>query len=244
MRTLSPQGLAMIKNHEGLRLSAYKPVSKEKYYTIGYGHYGSDVYSGMQITEKQAEALLMQDIKKFEGFVNNKAFVPLTASLNQNQFDALVSFAFNTGEGNLQKLTGGNRSLKEIADAMLLYNKGSGQVLPGLVTRRKSERELFLSSSAPGIPSKDEWNKMTKEEQEKFMMDIPINGGGRVGDGIGMGDFFEGVDNGFQSGVDAVTNVNTYKTIGMYAAVIIVGIVLIGLIVLMTMQSGGLNANG
>lgn len=150
--SLSQEGLNRIKNHEGLRLTAYKPVAAEKEYTIGYGHYGSDVSAGMTITEERATELLMQDIRKFESFVNNPKFVPQIDQLNQNQFDALVSFAFNAGEGNLQKLTGQGRSLNEIANAMLLYNKGSGQVLPGLIKRRASERELFLSNAPGGTP--------------------------------------------------------------------------------------------
>ena len=64
--------------------------------------------------------------------------------MNQNQFDALVSFSFNCGIGNLQTLVK-NRSLNEIGEALLLYNKADGKVLQGLVNRRKKERELFFT---------------------------------------------------------------------------------------------------
>ena len=64
--------------------------------------------------------------------------------LTQNQFDALTSFTYNCGNGNLQKLVSG-RDAATVADKLLLYNKGGGKVLPGLVRRREEERALFLS---------------------------------------------------------------------------------------------------
>ncbi|MCM3176235.1 lysozyme [Paenibacillus sp. MER 99-2] len=144
MRKISEEGISFIKKHEGVRLTAYKPVKAERFYTIGYGHYGSDVTPNMVITLKQAENILLSDLRKFENFVNNPSYVPMTEILNQNQFDALVSFAFNTGQGNLKKLCGNNRTLKDISEAILLYVNGASGVLQGLVTRRKAERELFL----------------------------------------------------------------------------------------------------
>ena len=137
----SQNGINLIKQFEGCRLSAYKPVAAEKYYTIGYGHYGADVSSGMKITQDQAENYLRADLAKYESAVNSTGL-----KLNQNQFDALVSFTYNYGAGNLKKLIA-NRNLSQIADALLLYNKGSGKVLPGLTKRRKAERELFLKSN-------------------------------------------------------------------------------------------------
>ncbi|MDE6738048.1 MAG: glycoside hydrolase family protein, partial [Lachnospiraceae bacterium] len=65
-------------------------------------------------------------------------------SLNQNQFDALTSFCYNCGNGSLEKLVNG-RDAATVADKLLLYNKGGGKVLPGLVRRREEERELFLA---------------------------------------------------------------------------------------------------
>jgi len=134
----SQNGIELIKKFEGCRLDAYKAVPTEKYYTIGYGHYGEDVKKGMVITHAQAEAYLRKDIEKFEKAVN-----ALTFNLNQNQFDALVSFTYNCGAGNLKRLVS-NRTLADIPDAILLYNKSGGKVLKGLVRRRKAERELFL----------------------------------------------------------------------------------------------------
>lgn len=127
---------------EGIRLSAYKPVAAEKYWTIGIGHYGADVTPNMVITRERAFELFDEDIKKYEQAVEKN----VTLKLSQAQFDALVSFAYNCGVGNLQKLVKG-RDYQQIADAMLLYNKGSGKVLPGLTRRRKWEHDLFLSGT-------------------------------------------------------------------------------------------------
>lgn len=103
-RKIGQAGLALIKQYEGCRLAAYRCAAGV--WTIGYGH-TAGVHSGMTITQAQADAYLRQDIAKFEGYVNNPAYVPITANLNQNQFDALVSFAFNLGAGNLRKLCKG-----------------------------------------------------------------------------------------------------------------------------------------
>lgn len=110
-------------------------------WTIGYGH-TAGVKKGQVITQAQADSFLRDDLAKYEKYV-----ISTGLSLNQNQFDALVSFAYNCGQGNLKKLIKG-RTLAEIADAMLLYNKGGGKVLAGLVKRRKAEQQLFLSGGS------------------------------------------------------------------------------------------------
>lgn len=141
-KELGAAGLELIKSFEGCRLTAYKPVPTEKHWTIGWGHYGADVTEGMTITQAQADALLVKDCAGSVAAVNNPGYCPITDTLNQNQFDALVSFAFNCGSGGLKTLCA-NRTAAEIAEKMLLYNKGGGKVLPGLVRRRKAEQELF-----------------------------------------------------------------------------------------------------
>lgn len=130
-------GINLIKSFEGLRLKAYKPVATEKYYTIGYGHYGADVKPDMVITADYAEALLRLDLDKSERAVNS-----YERNWNQNQFDALVSFTFNCGVANLKRLVT-NRTNAQIAEKIVLYNKAGGKVLKGLVRRRKAEQELF-----------------------------------------------------------------------------------------------------
>ena len=84
-RKIGQAGLALIKQYEGCRLAAYRCAAGV--WTIGYGH-TAGVHSGMTITQAQADAYLQQDIAKFEGYVNNPAYVPITEQLNQNQFDA------------------------------------------------------------------------------------------------------------------------------------------------------------
>ena len=140
---ISENGLNLIISFEGFCPKATKAVKTEKYYTIGYGHYGKDVDENQTITKEEALLLLKKDIKRFETKVMkyNNCY-----NFTQNEFDALVSFAYNVG--NIDQLTAkGTRTKKEIADAMLLYIKSGGKVLNGLRKRRNKERELFLNCS-------------------------------------------------------------------------------------------------
>lgn len=152
----SQTGIDLIKSFEGLVLTAYKPVKAEPYYTIGYGHYGSEVKYGQTITKAQAEQILKNDLIKYETAVTTYNFV---YSWNQNEFDALVSFTFNCGTGSLKNLLkNGTRSRAEIRKAILLYNKDvSGNMLAGLVRRRKAELELFNRpvTEQPTTPDKE-----------------------------------------------------------------------------------------
>lgn len=138
----SQTGINLIKKYEGCRLQAYKPIPTEQFWTIGYGHYGPDVKPGQMITQAEAEVLLGIDLKKYEQAVESTT----PFALNQAQFDALVSFAYNCGVGNLKKLVSG-RTAPQVADAILKYTKAGGKVLPGLARRRQEERDLFCSSS-------------------------------------------------------------------------------------------------
>lgn len=110
-------------------------------WTIGYGH-TAGVYKGMKISQAQADEYLKQDVAKFEKYINNPSYVPFTDKLNQNQFDALVSFAFNLGQGNVKKLCTG-RVMNQIPSAMQQYCKAAGKTLPGLQRRRKAEAALY-----------------------------------------------------------------------------------------------------
>lgn len=151
-KRIGQAGLALIKQYEGCRLAAYK--CSAGVWTIGYGH-TAGVHSGMTITQAQADAYLQQDIAKFEGYVNNPAYVPITANLNQNQFDALVSFAFNLGAGNLRKLCKG-RTAAQIAQAMTQYCKANGKVLAGLRRRRAAEQALFNKPVSAATPAQNQ----------------------------------------------------------------------------------------
>lgn len=141
-RKISQAGIKLIKSFEGCCLKAYKPVPTEQYWTIGWGHYGQDVAEGMTITQEKADSMLVTDLAKYEGYVNDPAYVPVTAKLNQNQFDALVSFCYNCGNGSLKQLCKG-RTIAQIAENITKYNKGGGNVLAGLVRRRMAELELY-----------------------------------------------------------------------------------------------------
>ncbi|MDQ0169195.1 lysozyme [Paenibacillus tundrae] len=145
MFKISKVGIDLIKSFEGCKLTAYKPYAHEEYWTIGWGHYGSDVKPGQTITQAQADAMLISDLARYEAYVNNPVYVPLTNKLNQNQFDALVSFCYNTGQSNLKKLCVAPRTLAQIAAKMPEYNKAGGKVSNGLVRRRKAEVTLFNS---------------------------------------------------------------------------------------------------
>ena len=122
----------------------------EKYYTIGYGHYGKDVAPNQQITQQEAERLLAKDLQQRADFINKQ----VTAKLTQHQFDALVSFVYNRGEGNFlstrlyKVLKAGN--MQRAADAFLDDENWNITRLPfnvreGLKNRRQKERNYFLT---------------------------------------------------------------------------------------------------
>ncbi len=138
-RKIGQAGLALIKQFEGCRLAAYQ--CSAGVWTIGYGH-TAGVHKGMKIMQAQADEYLKQDVAKFEKYVNNPSYVPFTDKLNQNQFDALVSFAFNLGQGNVKKMCTG-RTINQIPSAMQQYCKAAGKTLPGLQRRRKAEAALY-----------------------------------------------------------------------------------------------------
>ena len=141
---VSEKCINIIKKYEGCRLTAYKPVATEKYWTIGYGHYGSDVKQGMIITQSQAEEFLKKDLVKFENHVMKYDHV---YHWTQSEFDACVSFCYNVGSIN-QLTDNGTRTKQQIASKMLEYNKAGGKILAGLTKRRKDEQALFLSSTS------------------------------------------------------------------------------------------------
>ncbi len=151
---MSENGYSLIKQFEGCRLTAYKAVSTETYYTIGWGHYGSDVYKGMTITQAQADAYLVQDVASSQTAVNtflNKNGI----SIGQNQYDALVSFTYNLGNvwvststfqlKTILKNGYQNYTDSQIRTAFTNWNKSGGNVLAGLTRRRNAEADLFLT---------------------------------------------------------------------------------------------------
>lgn len=182
-RKISNAGVKLIKSFEGCKLTAYKPVPTEQYWTIGWGHYGSDVKQGMTITQAQADAMLIADLAKYEAYVNNPSFVPVTDKLTQNQFDALTSFCYNTGPENLKKLCK-DRTIAQIAASITNYNKAGGKVLNGLVRRRKAELDLYNTPDIPKIELEDKITVIVngKQIEGAFMINntvlIPLRAAG------------------------------------------------------------------
>ena len=140
---ISQKGIDLIKEFEGFRSKAYRCPAGV--WTIGFGH-TAGVKPGMVITREQGEAMLRKDLKIYEAKVVNALG---NAPTTQGQWDALVSFCYNAGPGNLLKSSmlrlhkQGN--YKAAAEAFMKWTKGGGRVLPGLVRRRKAERNLYLS---------------------------------------------------------------------------------------------------
>ena len=139
----SPKGIALIIEFEGLRLKAYQCPGGV--WTIGYGH-TAGVKHGMVITEAQAEEYLKANLIAFERYLNG-----LGLTLNQNQFDALVSLIYNIGIGNFQKSTllrkaRINANDNSIMDEFLRWVYSKGRVLPGLQRRRLREMKLYFSN--------------------------------------------------------------------------------------------------
>ena len=133
---ISDNGLNLIKGFEGCRLTAYR--DSVGVWTIGYGH-TKGVHSGQTISMGQATEYLRQDCANAERNVNS---FDSKYHWNQNQFDALVSFAFNIGSIN-QLVGNGSKSISEISARIPLFCHAGGKKLTGLVTRRNVEKALF-----------------------------------------------------------------------------------------------------
>lgn len=140
----SQTGIDLIKKYEGCRLTAY--LCPANVWTIGYGH-TAGVQKGQTITQAQAEKFLVEDLAKFETRVNK--YYP-AYTWNQNEFDALVSFAYNIGSID-QLTTNGTRNRTTIAEKIVLYTKAGDKVLTGLVRRREEEQALFLLGKSEEI---------------------------------------------------------------------------------------------
>ncbi|MDU3928507.1 MAG: lysozyme [Enterobacter asburiae] len=143
----SEKGIALIKQFEGCKLTAYQ--DSVGVWTIGYGWTqpvdGKPIRAGMTIKQETAERLLKTGLVSYESDVSRLVKVGLT----QGQFDALVSFTYNLGARSLststllRKINSGDYA--GAADEFLRWNKAGGKVLNGLTRRREAERALFLS---------------------------------------------------------------------------------------------------
>lgn len=156
---ISERGLNLIKSFEGCRLSSYKCPSNK--WTIGYGH-TQGVCEGMVITQEQADKFLFEDVQRFVNAVNQ---YQSRFNFNQNEYDALVSFTYNCGEGSLQAVMSCCNTKQEIAEECKLYNRSStGQILNGLVRRREEEYKLFMSESNNNTNNNDGYSYAEKGE--------------------------------------------------------------------------------
>lgn len=139
---IGTKGLEMIKHFEGLELNAYQCAAGV--WTIGYGH-TKDVQQGMVISEDTANEMLVEELNEYESYITGL----VTVELNQNQFDAMVSWVYNLGVGNLKAST-----LLKVLNAgdyagvpaqIMRWNKAGGKVLEGLTRRRQAEADLFAN---------------------------------------------------------------------------------------------------
>ena len=177
MKKISNKCLDLVKEFEGCRLTAYR--DEVGVWTIGYGITNADrsitgksIHKGMKISKETAEKWLSKAL--------TKKYLPLVLKydkqydFNQNEIDALVSFAYNIG--SIKQLTAnGTRSRATIASKMLQYNKAGGRVYNGLTRRRKAERALFLTKAAP------EKKPVKKKSNETIAKEVIAGKWGNVG---------------------------------------------------------------
>ena len=179
---ISSKGLELIKKFEGLKLESYKcPAGVD---TIGYGHTGQGAEPGSVITEEEAENFLIQDVLHSEMTVSSCVKI----RLNQSEYDSLVSFTYNVGSSaftnsTLLRLLNLNTDRVVVAAEFERWVKaGSDEPVPGLVRRRKAEKELFLTKTKHPLmkrsilAKKDTWLKYrpvdstTLDPQEKLFV--------------------------------------------------------------------------
>jgi len=151
---ISDRGRKLIESFEGLRLKAYRDAAGV--WTIGFGHStgaGNPIpAAGMTITAAEAGTILSNDLKKFEACVLSAIKRPM----EQGQFDAMVSLAFNIGTGAFRSssiVSLFNRGdIIAAANAFRLWDRAAGKVQPGLAKRREAERAEFIFSGSGDLP--------------------------------------------------------------------------------------------
>lgn len=156
---VSEKTISMVKHHEGVRFRPYRCPAL--LWTVGVGRVIDPAHIGVKfedrknlpipagwdrtLTTAEVDELLQQDLRRFEAGVLRLC----PAGLNQSRFDALVSFSFNVGLGNLQRssirMRHNRGDYDGAAEAFMMWTKAGGRELPGLVKRRKDEQALYLS---------------------------------------------------------------------------------------------------
>jgi len=143
---ISKEGICLIKKFEGCptddKGNAIAYQDAVGVWTIGYGH-TKNVQEGQKISEEEAESMLLHELMEYCKYVEDAVEVPL----HQNQFDALVSWAYNLGPSNLNKSTMlkvlNRGHYEEVPAQICRWNKAGGKVLEGLTRRRNAESLLF-----------------------------------------------------------------------------------------------------
>lgn len=172
----SQEGIDLIKKYEGFRSKAYKCPAGV--WTIGWGTTkinGQPVKEGMTCTKEQATEYLKADLEKFENHVmkyNGKY------NWTQNEFNAMVSFAYNIG--SIDKLTAsGTRTKKEVSEKITAYNKAGGKILSGLVARRNEEKKMFDKTTTYPVLKKGckgDYVKLLQTKLNDFGFNLEIDG--------------------------------------------------------------------
>lgn len=160
---VSPAALKMVKHHEGVRVKPYRCPAL--LWTVGVGHVIDPNHIKVPFEERrnlpipngwdrvlsvdEVDSILSQDLGRFERGVAR--LCPASAN-SQGIFDALVSFSFNVGLGNLQRsglrMKTNRGEFQDAAEEFMKWTKAAGRVLPGLVKRRQDERAMYLSGVA------------------------------------------------------------------------------------------------
>jgi len=209
MRT-SQAGIDLIKKYEGLRLTAYYcPAGK---LTIGYGHTsaaGNPIVSkGMAITEEEAEQILRNDLVSIESEVERLVKYPVL----QNQFDALVSFQYNTGalgRSTLLKRINDGRFADVPAEFMKWIN-ADGRPLPGLIRRRREEAKMWrgIDTNEPVNTNESRFTPDMPKASKSMMSSKEGNAAAIAGSASVLGVANE-VTSGVQDATDIVTSLTT-----------------------------------
>jgi len=224
MRT-SQAGISLIKEFEGLRLKAYRcPAGL---WTIGYGHTTAAgkpvVFPDMTITEQEAERILARDLEMYEDGVKRAVKVDLT----QNQFDVLVSFAYNCGVGALEKSTLLKRvnagRFADVPAELMKWTKSGGKELAGLVRRRRAEAKLWRGLDK--IQAEPEEGRVSPDmpKPSKSMARSKEGNAALVAGGLSAVTLAKEVADGAQTASDALTTVmGLHPTILVLAAICVI----------------------
>lgn len=135
---VNQDGINLIKSLEKCKLKSYK-LKGERNYTIGYGHSDASIKKDQTITQKEADALLLQDLKKFGTYVSKNTKFPL----NDNQFSALVSYTYNRGYKGFKELMTNSKTVSDLSYNIVKYWGSNMNYKTTLINRRKKEKALF-----------------------------------------------------------------------------------------------------